>query len=40
MVTGTTDLKRERREARDGRVQVAKRRGFWTVVDGEEDSAI
>ncbi len=40
MVTGTTDLKRARSEARDGRVQVAKRRGFWPVVDGEEDPAI
>jgi hypothetical protein len=40
MVTGTTDLKRERSEGRDGRVQVAKRRGFWPVVDGEEDPAI
>jgi hypothetical protein len=40
MVTGTTDLKRERSEARVGRVQVAKRRGFWPVVDGEEDPAI
>jgi hypothetical protein len=40
VVTGTTDLKRERSEARDGRVQVAKRRGFWPVVDDEEDPAI
>jgi hypothetical protein len=40
MVTGTTDLKRERREARDGPGQVAKRRGFWTVAEGEEDPAI
>ena len=40
MVTGTTDLKRERREARDGPAQVAKRRGFWTVVDDEEDPAL
>jgi hypothetical protein len=40
MVTGTTDLKRARSEARDGRVQVAKRRGFWPVVDGEEDPTI
>ena len=40
MVTGTTNLKRERSEAGDGRVQVAKRRGFWPVVDGEEDPAI
>ena len=37
MVTGTTDLKRERREARDGPAQVPKRRGLWTVVDGEDD---
>jgi hypothetical protein len=40
MVTGTTDLKRERREARDGPGQAAKRRGFWTVADDEEDPAI
>jgi hypothetical protein len=40
MVTGTTDLKRERREARDSPAKVAKRRGFWTVADGEEDPAI
>jgi hypothetical protein len=40
MVTGTTDLKRERREVRDGAAQVAKRRRFWTVVDGDEDPAI
>jgi hypothetical protein len=40
MVTGTNYLKRERREARNGRAQVAKRRGFWTVADGEEDPAI
>ena len=40
MVTGTTDLKRERREAKDGPAQVAKRRDFWPVVDGEEDPAI
>src|SRR6266511_1677074 len=39
MVTGTNYLKRERSEARDGPAQVAKRRGFWTVVDGEEDPA-
>jgi hypothetical protein len=40
MVAGTTDLKRERREARGGPAQVAKRRGFWPVVRGEEDPAI
>jgi hypothetical protein len=40
MVTGTTDLKRERSEARDGRAQVAKRPGFWTVADDEEDPAL
>ena len=39
MATGTTDLKRERREARDRPGQVAKRRGFWTVAEGEEDPA-
>ncbi len=37
MVTGTTDLKRERREATNGSVKVAKRRDFSPVVDGEED---
>ena len=40
MVTGTKYLERERSEARDGRVHVAKRRGFWPVVDGEEDPTI
>ena len=40
MVTGTTGLRRERREARDGPARVARRRGFWTVADGEEDPAI
>jgi hypothetical protein len=40
MITGTTDLKRERREARDGPARAAKRRGFWTVADDEEDPAI
>ena len=40
MVTGTTDLNRGRREARDGSAQVAKRRGFWPFVDGEVDPAI
>jgi hypothetical protein len=40
MVTGTIDLKRERREARDGPAQGAHGRGFSPVADGEEDSAI
>jgi hypothetical protein len=40
MVTGTTDLKRGRRGARDGPAHVAKRHGFWTVVDSEEDPAL
>ena len=40
MVTGTTDLKRARREARDRPAQVAGGRGFWPVVDGEDDPAI
>jgi hypothetical protein len=40
MVTGATDLKRERGEARGGPAQVAVRRGFWTVADDEEDPAI
>jgi hypothetical protein len=40
MVAGTTDLTRERTEAKDGPLQVAKRRGFWPVVDGEEDPGI
>ena len=40
MVTSTTDLKRERREARDRRAQGANGRGFWPVVDGEADSGL
>ena len=40
MVTGTTDLKRERREAGDGPAQVAKRPGSLPVVADEEDPAI
>ena len=40
MVTGTIDLKRERREARDGPAQGAHGRGFSPLADGEEDSAI
>jgi hypothetical protein len=40
MTTGTTDLKRERGEARDGPAQVAKRRGSWTGADDQEDPAI
>jgi hypothetical protein len=40
MVTGTSELKRVRREATDGPAEVAGRRGFWPVVDGEEDPAI
>jgi hypothetical protein len=39
MVTGTIDLKRERREARDGPARGAQWRGFLPVVDGEEDPA-
>jgi hypothetical protein len=41
MVTGTNDPKQGRREAqaRDGPAQLAKRRSFWPVADGEEDPA-
>ena len=38
--TAAADVKRERREATDGPAQVAKRRGSWPVVDGDEDPAI
>jgi len=37
MVTGTTDLRRERREARNGPAQAAQRREFSPVVDGGDD---
>jgi hypothetical protein len=40
MVTGTFDLKRERREARDHPAQVPEKPGFSRVVDGEEDPAL
>ena len=38
MVTGTTDLRRERREARNGPAQAAQRRDFSPVVDGGDDA--
>jgi hypothetical protein len=40
MATSTTDLRRKRRDARDGPARLAKRRGFWTVGDSEEDPAL
>lgn len=40
MVTGTTHRRRKPREATDGSARVARRRGFWTVVDIGEDPAI
>jgi hypothetical protein len=39
-VTGTFDLKRERREARGHRAQLPEKPGFSRVTDGEEDPAL